>query len=269
VKGVHLHYAQHPLLGDDAFTDFHVRVDPPLGVRRWFEPQVLFSVDGERPFTPLPSDQGFPMLEWGLNFCMSALCDQYLTIHAAVLERDGLAVLLPAPSGSGKSTLCAALAFRGWRLLSDELALLQPESGLLLPLPRPISLKNQSIDVIRAYAPQAAFSPPVTDTIKGTVCHVRPPADTLAKADERAKPRWLILPNYVAGSPARLTPLPKASAFMALIGQTFNYNVYGREGFRLLADLVDACDTYGFTYSQLDEAMAVFDELSRTAAVHG
>jgi hypothetical protein len=43
-----------------------------------------------------------------------------------VLERGGRALLLPAPSGSGKSTLCAGLAFNGWRLLSDELALLDP-----------------------------------------------------------------------------------------------------------------------------------------------
>lgn len=264
ISGVALHYAQHPVLEDDAFADFHVRVDAPSGLRRWFEPQVLFSIDGERPFTPLPRNQGFPMLEWGLNFCVSALCDQYLTMHAAVLERDGLAVMLPAPSGSGKSTLCAGLAFNGWRLLSDELAVLQPESGLLLPLPRPISLKNQSIDVIRAFAPQAVFSPPVTDTIKGTVSHVRPPASALSQVDERVQPRWVILPKYVAGAPAQLMPLPKASAFVALMGQTFNYNVHGREGFRLLADLIEACDTYEFTYSSLHEAMAVFDELHRS-----
>ena len=49
----------------------------------------------------------------------------FLLVHAAVLERDGRAVVMPGPSGVGKSTLCAALVARGWRLLSDEVAMIR------------------------------------------------------------------------------------------------------------------------------------------------
>ena len=71
-------------------------------------------------------------------------------MHAAVFERDSSAVVLPGPSGVGKSTLCAALVARGWRLLSDEVAMIRPQDGLLQPYPRPISLKNESIEMIAA-----------------------------------------------------------------------------------------------------------------------
>ena len=231
--GIALHYAHHPLVADDEFCDFHVSVDRPAGLRRWFQPQVMFRYDGAEPFAPLPSAQGFPILEWGLNWCMYSLCNQYLICHSAVLERGGLAVILPAPSGSGKSTLCAGLAFRGWRLLSDELALIEPASGDLLPLPRPISLKNHSIELIRSFAPQAAFGVSVTDTTKGTVCHVRPPPGTLEKAQLRARPRWVVFPKYVAGAPAELKRLTRAQTFMALLDQCFNYSlviifIYGK-----------------------------------------
>ncbi len=97
------------------------------------------------------------MLEWGLNWCVSAHCHQYLIFHAAVIEKSGRALILPAPPGSGKSTLCAGLVNRGWRLLSDELTLIDIASCGVVPLPRPVSLKNASIDVIRAYAPAAAI----------------------------------------------------------------------------------------------------------------
>jgi HprK-related kinase A len=266
---VALHYAQHPLVPTDDYADFDVRVDRPAGLRRWINPQVVFTYDGTQPFTPLPGSQGFPLLEWGLNWCVYTLCDQYLTMHSAVLERNGLAVIMPAPSGSGKSTLCAGLTFRGWRLLSDELAVVDPAGGELVPIPRPISLKNRSIDVIRGFAPEAVFGEPVTDTLKGTVCHVRPPVDAVERAADRARPRWVVFPKYVADAPAVLRPISRARTFMELTQQCFNYNIHGRQGFKVLGDLVSGCEGFEFTYSRLDEAITVFDELAaRSQAAH-
>ena len=267
-RGIALHYASHEVEPSAGFADFHISVERPRTLRRWFQPQVVFRFDDAEPFAPLPGDQGFPMLEWGLNWCVSSHCHQYLTIHAAVVERAGFALILPAPSGSGKSTLCAGLTFSGWRLLSDELTLIEPESGLVVPLPRPISLKNASIDVIRAFAPSAAFGPVVTETTKGSVAHVRPPAEGVRRGLEKATPRWIVLPRYAAGAPSALTVLPKARAFMQLAENAFNYNVHGRQGFDLLARVIDGCECFEFSYSRLDEAVEIFRQLC-DAAVHG
>ena len=264
-EGIAQLYALHPVEAEGSFADFHVSVDRPAGLRRWVQRQVVFYLDGEPPFAPLPGQQGFPLLEWGLNWCVYSHCHQYLTLHSAVVERDGLAMILPAPSGSGKSTLCAALAFRGWRLLSDELAVIQPETGQLVALPRPISLKNRSVDVLRAFAPEAMIGRVVPDTIKGSVAHVRPPPDALARGQQGARPRWIVLPRYVADAPAQLRPLPRAKALMALLDHAFNYNLHGREGFAALARVVDACDCYEFSYGRLDDAVAVFDRLVQDA----
>src|SRR3546814_10587342 len=88
------------------------------------------------------------MLEWGLNWCIGAHGHQFLIIHAAVIARNGLAAILPGAPGSGKSTLTACLVHNGWRLLSDEMALVSLQDGGLTALARPISLKNRSIDLI-------------------------------------------------------------------------------------------------------------------------
>lgn len=262
VDGVLLHYAQHPVVEPTAFTDFHVRVDRPAGLRRWFKPQVVFSFDGDTPFTPLPGDQGLPMLEWGMNWCVSNHCHQYLTIHAGVVERGGRAMIVPAPPGSGKSTLCAGLSFSGWRLLSDELALIAPATGLVHGLARPISLKNASIDVLQRFAPDARLSPTVHETTKGSVAHVRPPPASVAAMDQPARPAWVVLPRYVPGSPAILEPMPQAEAFMQLVDNSFNYHLYGARGFELLTAVVDRCTCYRFTYSDLGEAAARFARLA-------
>lgn len=251
-------YADYPVQDKADFADFHIRMSSPSSVRRWFKPQVNFFYDGMTPFKPLPLEHAFPMFEWGLNWCVASKAHRYLIIHAAVIEKNGFAAILPAPPGSGKSTLCAALVCRGWRLLSDELALIRPEDGLLVPLPRPISLKNASIDIIRNYEPSTVFSNPVADTTKGTVAHLKAPNESVMRSEEFAIPAWVIFPKYEAGTEARLEPLSRARSFMSVAENAFNYSLLGKKGFDTLARVIDASMSYQFTYSRLDDAIDVF-----------
>lgn len=241
------------------FADFHVAV---LRSPHWLsrlKGKAEFWFDGQRSFTPLPAAQALAMLEWGINWCIAAHAHQFLLIHAAVLERGGRALVMPAPPGSGKSTLCAALAHRGWRLLSDELGLLDLRTGLLHGMARPINLKNASIPILKAFAPQACFSASMPNTSKGTVALVRAPDDAIAARQRPATPAWVVLPAWREGAPARLEPVERARAFMDLAEQSFNYDLHGRAGFHALGRLVDGCLCHRFEYSRLEDAVALFD----------
>jgi HprK-related kinase A len=262
-ESVGLLYADYPLLENGDFADFHVHLARPRSLRRWLRPQMEFHYNGMKPFKPLPLDHAFPVFEWGMNWCVSTHANRYLIIHAAVVEKDGHAAILPAPPGSGKSTLCAALVSKGWRLLSDELALIRLGTNTIVPLPRPISLKNKSIDIIRRYAPQATLSTPVHNTEKGTIAHLKAPRDSVARAAETARPAWIIFPKYEAGAAPQLEPIPQARAFMRVAENAFNYSPVGAEGFDTLAGLIDNCLSYNFTYSVLDDAIDVFSTLKR------
>ena len=258
-RSVHTLYANHPFLAEPAFSDFHVEVREPRNLRRWLRKQVEFLIDGDPPFEPLPRDQAPAFFEWGLNWSVAASCHQWFSIHAASLERNGLAVVLPAPPGSGKSTLCTALALRGWRLLSDELTLIDPDTLMANALARPINLKNASIDLIRAFEPSAVWGPETYDTAKGRVTHLQPPADSVDRMLETAEPRWIVFPRYQAGAEPLLTPRTKPQTFMDLAENSFNYSTLGETGFDVVGRLVDQCDCYDFTYSRLEDALEVFE----------
>lgn len=260
-QDIALMYADFDICLPDVFADFHVQVWRDSGVRRWIKPQARFSFDGQPSFTGLPVAQAFAMLEWGLNWCVAAHSHQYLVIHAAVIEKDGKAVVLPAPPGSGKSTLCAGLVMKGWRLLSDELALYELQSGLIYGMARPISLKNQSIDIIKRLAPDAVMTAPVPDTTKGTIALLRPSVSSVMRVKEPVQATWIVLPNYVHGSPPILAPHSRARTFMLLAEQSFNYDTQGQNGFDAVTALVDRTRCYQFTYSSLDDAQRVFDNL--------
>jgi len=260
--GVALLYGAYAVLPPGGFADFHLHLFRPRGLRRWYRPQVLLESDGHQLFEPLPLSQAFPMFEWGLNWCVSNAAHSYLIIHAAVLEKDGRAVILPAPPGSGKSTLCAALAHRGWRLLSDELTLVRLDDSGIVPMPRPVSLKNASITLMRDYLDQPVLSRGVVDTVKGTVAHLMAPADSVVRSAETTRAAWVVFPRYVADAPPTLTPIAKARGHMRVAENAFNYSTIGEPAFRALAGLIDDASCYEFSYSSLDDAVAVFAQLT-------
>jgi HprK-related kinase A len=253
-------YGDYDVIDEPGFADFHVSLDATSPWRRHFRPKVVFRFDDQTPFEPLPASHALALFEWGLNWCVTNHCLQHLIVHAAVVAKDGAALVLPGTPGSGKSTLCAALVHRGWRLLSDELALFETGTGLLTPFPRPVSLKNASIDLIRSFAPHAVIGPVTRDTQKGAVAHMRAPGDSVARAAEPAAPRWIVFPRYQASSATCLQPLSPARVFMGLAGNSFNHHLHGAHGFDCFAAVADRCPGYELAYPDLDRAL---DELAR------
>jgi len=254
-------YANNTVMDNSHFVDYTVTIASGSGWRRWSRRQAIFKFDGTEPFVPLPEDHAFPLLEWSMNWCIAMHAHHFLLLHAAVIEKEGCAVVMPAPPGSGKSTLCAGLVHRGWRLLSDELALISLADASITPLGRPISLKNQSIDVMRSFVPDAVFSQVVHDTSKGSVSLLKVPSAHIERIHETAQPRWVVFPKYIAGTPAQMSPRSKANSMLELGRNSFNYMVLGLKGFEVLSKVIDASDCYDFQYSQLDDAVAIFDEM--------
>lgn len=254
-------YENHQVVNDDSFADYHIRIDLPRNLRRWVKPQVFFYFDEVIPFKPLPYNQAFPMLEWGMNWCIANNAHQYLIIHAAVVEKNGKAIIFPAQPGSGKSTLAAGLVSRGWRLLSDELAIVDVNNIAAVPLARPINLKNESIDIIQKFSPTSIFSGRYDDTNKGTVSLLKPPENSVARTEEEVMPAYIIQPQYRADAEIKLEEESKGRMFMYVAENSFNYSVLGESGYNILTRLIDMCQCYKFSYSRLDEAVDLFDSI--------
>lgn len=255
-------YADFPVLEGERVFSGHIgmtetRRPLPRGLRR-----VRFTVDGRPPHEDMPSVHALAVLEWGINLVVALRFHRFLMLHAAVVERGGRAMLMPAAPGDGKTTLCAALAHRGWRLLSDEFGLVRPETGLLVPLPRPMPLKNESIAVLRAFAPEAVLGPEIDNTRKGTVAHVRPPEDSVRRADVEVPAGWLVFPRWQSGAPLSIEPVPRTEAFMRLATNAFNYDTVGVAGFEAVRSLVVRSRCFGLVYSDLDEAIRALTDMA-------
>src|SRR5690606_31713230 len=259
-------YRDYHLLPSGQDRRFHVSVE-----RQWQwlpRPQsvVRFIVDGRARHADMPLDQAPAVLEWGINLVVALRYHCFLMLHAAVVERDGYALILPAAPGSGKTTLCAALIHRGWRLLSDEFGLVRPGTTSFLPLPRPMPLKNDSIPLLESFAPEARFGPVIQNTRKGTIRHLCPARADIDRAAASAPVRWIVFPQWRADAALALRQVPPAEGFAQLAANAFNYEMLGHEGFCTVRSLVDAGTCFTLDYSRLDEAIGALDNMTRTHA---
>ena len=215
-RGVTQLYSDFQLSDGAEFVDFHIELASPSLVRRHFRPQVQFSFDGKQPFKPLPIDQAFAMFEWGLNWVIANHVHQFAIVHAATIEKNGRAVILPGAPGSGKSTLCAAMVCQGWRLLSDEMAMISLADGLIWPIPRPVSLKNASIGIIQGLGNEMVFGDIVAGTAKGSVTHMRPPKTSVEAVSVPANPFAIVFPTYQAGASTAFQRMSRGRTLMRL-----------------------------------------------------
>lgn len=258
---IHALYRDYELTDPEDFADVDVRMLRVKGPRAWLRPQVQFIVDGVTPFDPFPIDHALPMFEWGLNWVFCHRMHSYLLLHAAVLERGGRALVLPAWPGSGKSTLAAALCSKGWRFLSDEFGVVTFSGAEALPFARPVALKNESIDVMRAFDTGAFIGPLFPKTRKGIVAHFRIPEESVLRGCEPARIAAIAFPDFQLGETVSVRQLPKATAFLKLAGNSFNYEVVGEQGFRALSSIVHRCESFLVRYGDLASAQSALEEI--------
>ena len=256
-------YAGYP--EPDGVCDFTVRLEAERMWRRWIRPSVAIRGDYVLPdAAPLPLALGLLAAEMGMNLQMALGPKRFLLLHAASVEKDGRALLMTGHSGAGKSTLAALLGERGWRFMGDEFALLGLEDGKLHPFPRAVSLKNESVGLFGG-ADSARLGPVLTGTPKGTIRHLRPNAEALARMGEPARPVLILFPRFGRELEPAVREVGAAEAFMRLTQASTNYVALGERGFDALTRFVGALPSKAIDYAGIEQAEALIDDLWRAA----
>jgi HprK-related kinase A len=258
-------YQGYPRPSPGELADFRIGLEAPSFLRRFFRPNVVPDCDVSAPFQPVRRNHGLVALEMAMNWQTALGALRYLTLHAASIAQGSNGIILPGASGSGKSTLATGLGWQGWRFLSDEFVMLSPQTQQLHPYPRPTSLKNESIAVMKAVAPLENFSVEFPETHKGTICYVRPPQAAIDQMHETVTPRFLVFPDFARDAAGKLTPMPPEEAFVRLVAGSANYDRMGEAAFTLLVNLVQTCPAFVMSYAQFSDA----DVMLRTLLADG
>jgi len=254
-------YAGYPAVDPDRqVPDFTVRLQPARPWRRFVRPSIFIGGDHWlAEAAPMALAHGLLAAEMGMNLQMALGWRRHLLLHAASVERDGRAIVLTGESGSGKSTLAAQLGERGWRLMGDEFALLDLANGMVHPFPRLVSLKNRSIDVVTADLPPGRLGPRLDGTAKGSIRHLVPAPDAIARMREPAMPALLLFPRF--GFAAARRTVEPGEAFVRLTEASTNYVALGEAGFGALTRFVTRVPALALDYPDGAAAIAAVEAL--------
>jgi HprK-related kinase A len=240
--------------------DYTVRLEAAKLWRRLIRPSVAIRGDYTLPeAVPQSLAHGLISAEMAMNLQMALGERRFLLLHASSVEKDGKVLIMTGESGSGKSTLSALLASHGWRFMGDEFALIDPVSGDAYPFPRPISLKNEAIEVMRGRLPATRFGPVQVGTAKGDICHLIPDSLAIAAMNDPAPPALLLFPGY--GLPRAIRPVGTSEAFVRLTQASTNYTALGEAGFDALTRLVTRVPACAIDYPDTGTALGLVDEL--------
>lgn len=250
---LHLMYGDQPEEDRSGPADFRVSLRTDSWVRRFVHPQITFYSDQHAPFKPVSRSQGVPILEWGMNWCIAAHDYTRLLIHAAVVEKGGQAVIFPAVPGAGKSTLAAYLAMSGWNLYSDEMAVIDCATGTVSPLYRPVCLKNESIDLVKRWFPDAVMTKVAKDTRKGDIAHLKAMEWRRFKSLEPVSVRGIVFPKYQKDARLLARETDGLATFRQLCTHAFNYNILGQDAFRTMAQLTEKTGRYSVLYGNVKD----------------
>jgi hypothetical protein len=170
-----------------------------LPCERLPEVQVMIATDGRHAVghvngnelwsIAIPRQRWLEILTGQIVATITALLRRLVFVHAGVVEIDGRAWVLVGDSGAGKTSTVAALLACGGAYLSDEVALLDPETGNLVPFPLPMAIKPWTA---RACGP---FPPGTHVARQGAVVFRRPvrlgrscPLGTLVLLEPEGRP---------------------------------------------------------------------------------
>jgi hypothetical protein len=169
-------------------------------------------------------------------------------IHGAVVYAPQGDILISGYSGAGKTTLSLALAARGLRVGGDDMALLDPASNLIEPVPRCFHIDERSAGLLAGEGlslPQEALQNQfVTPRHLGVV------------QPSPARIRFVFLLEAKRVSVPRVVPEAQAEMATALLEQTGRGRFSDIEGVHAIVRMIGHCYCYRVWSGELSATAA-------------
>lgn len=191
-----------------------------------------------------------------------------LSVHGAVVTGGGNTLVLAGQSGTGKSTLAAGLLAGGYRLLSDEPAVIDPSGREVLSMPLALGLKAGSWPAALCDYP-GLESLPVHVRFDGQpIRYLLPGAIHLAAKDTGHPATHLVFPSYSPDVSGRTELLSPVQALRAITEAGYQVPGLDEERVERILQWITGMTCFTLAYASSTEALALIEEIIEGTRSH-
>jgi hypothetical protein len=228
--------------------------------------------DGRVKYTAILSREGATVLGGTspYNLCrtqiiafLASQLENHQLLHAAALSWQDAGLILAGRGMRGKSTLVLALLAQGFRYFSDDIAALRNDSCQLIPFPKAISVRPESLALLGSLLGEDAICSISSKYEKSLGCCVLEPVDGEigVSCDVR---HFFILKGF--GNQPRLERIPPARAIAGAM--LLSLTCIGRPGqssrsLSTLAATLSKAECYELYPGPLDETVCALTKILR------
>jgi len=190
-----------------------------------------------------------PHALWNLE---AALCEtiirsqrRSIAIHAAIIQVEDSIAILAGRSQAGKTTLSLALARRGLRVAGDDVALVEPETLNVLPIPRCFHVDDRGAALLEAGGPPL---PTAWRRFRFIV-----PNDFGGPVGSSGHPRWLIFMRGPRAGHPMIAAVSQAEMTARLLSECGQGPLSDSETIAVICRLASGASCFALTPGPLGE----------------
>jgi serine kinase of HPr protein (carbohydrate metabolism regulator) len=188
------------------------------------------------------------VLEQAITNTAIDILGDHLLIHSAVIDHEGTGVMIAGDHGTGKSTLALASLSHGWKILSDEVAIIGDRIAVK-GFPRPLRILP---DIVSMYPSIIPGECPVSVSSDG-IAHVHYYCGNgYYKAESVLE--YLLFPVYGKGETG-IRQIGQSEAMERFLKQGFNFYLHEDRLLRELTGFIKQLTCYEMNYQHSSKAI--------------
>lgn len=215
----------------------------------------------EVAFKTMKESEIIPLLEWLVINDAGISLDNFLQIHAGAVEKNKKGFLFPSAPGKGKTTLSLGLIMDGFKYLTDEVTLINPDNLTIEPFPRSLCIKESSFDLLQNLKSDLNLREYSLRYDNQKAWYINPTYLNKDCLGGQTRADYIVFLNFHPKEKSRIEEIQRTKALAEMAKQSFNLSSFNNKGMDALVSIVCNASCFALFSNSLKNSVKLIKSL--------